>query len=69
VLGLPYLTKMTKVSTLTRIVGKDELDPKAGYISWVSPLARAMRGKAVGDVVQANTPKGEEKFEVVEIRY
>jgi transcription elongation factor GreB len=45
-----------------RIVGKDELEPSKGYISWVSPLAKAMLGKVT-------TPKGEEQFEVVDIRY
>ncbi len=34
-----------------RIVGEDEADPKAGSISFVSPVARALLGKAVGDVV------------------
>jgi transcription elongation GreA/GreB family factor len=34
-----------------RIVGEDEADPKAGSISFVSPVARSLTGKAVGDVV------------------
>ena len=34
-----------------RIVGEDEADPAKGTISHVSPLARALFGKAVGDVV------------------
>ncbi len=34
-----------------RIVGEDEADPKAGSISFVSPVARLLMGKAVGDVV------------------
>jgi transcription elongation GreA/GreB family factor len=34
-----------------RIVGEDEADPKAGSISFVSPVARMLMGKAVGDVV------------------
>jgi len=34
-----------------RIVGEDEADPKAGSISYVSPLARLLMGKAIGDVV------------------
>ena len=34
-----------------RIVGEDEADPKAGSISFVSPVARSVMGKAVGDVV------------------
>ena len=33
-----------------RIVGEDEADPKAGSISFVSPVARLLTGKAVGDV-------------------
>ena len=36
-----------------RIVGEDEADPSAGKISYVSPLAQALLGKAQGDVVQA----------------
>ena len=34
-----------------RIVGEDEADPKAGSISYVSPVARLLMGKAVGDIV------------------
>ena len=34
-----------------RIVGEDEADPKTGSISFVSPVARILMGKAVGDVV------------------
>ena len=36
------------------IVGEDEADPKAGSISFVSPVARLLMGKAVGDVVGAS---------------
>ncbi|MBB4275685.1 transcription elongation factor GreA [Rhizobium mongolense] len=36
-----------------RIVGEDEADPKAGTISYMSPVARVLMGKAVGDVVDA----------------
>jgi transcription elongation GreA/GreB family factor len=36
-----------------RIVGEDEADPAEGRLSYVSPLARALVGKTVGDVVQA----------------
>jgi transcription elongation GreA/GreB family factor len=39
-----------RVSTY-RIVGEDEADPKAGTISFVSPMARALIGRAVGDEV------------------
>jgi transcription elongation GreA/GreB family factor len=37
-----------------RIVGEDEADPKAGSISFVSPVARSVMGKAVGDEVGAS---------------
>lgn len=52
-----------------RIVGKDEIEPSKGYISWISPLAKAMLGKSIGDSVRVVTPKGEETYEVVDIRY
>jgi transcription elongation GreA/GreB family factor len=42
-----------------RIVGADEADPARGSISHVSPLARAMFGKRVGDVVQAGSGEAE----------
>ena len=36
-----------------RIVGEDEADPSRGLLSWVSPLARAMMGKGVGEEIAA----------------
>src|SRR5258708_4235108 len=47
-----------------RIVGEDEADPAKGSISHVSPLARSMFGKRVGDVVQA----GNGEAEIIPIR-
>lgn len=52
-----------------RIVGQDELDPSKGWISWVSPMAKAMLGKQVGDIVKVETPMGEEAFEIQDIQY
>jgi transcription elongation GreA/GreB family factor len=46
-----------------RIVGEDEADPKAGSISFVSPVARAMMGKGVGDVVGS----GSQEIEIIAI--
>ncbi|MDO9711404.1 transcription elongation factor GreB [Paracraurococcus lichenis] len=51
------------------IVGVDEADSGAGRISWVSPVARALLGARVGDLVKLRTPQGTEAIEVVEIRY
>jgi transcription elongation GreA/GreB family factor len=42
-----------RVQTYT-IVGEDEADPKRGMISYVSPVARLLMGKSVGDVVVAS---------------
>jgi transcription elongation GreA/GreB family factor len=47
-----------------RIVGEDEADPPRGTISYVSPVARALIGKKVGEVVRAGTSDAE----VIEIR-
>jgi transcription elongation factor GreB len=52
-----------------RIVGDDEADAEAGDISWASPLARALIGARVGDVVTWRRPAGATDIEVVEIRY
>ena len=52
-----------------RIVGKDELDPTNGFISWVSPLAKAMLGKGLSDTIKVITPKSVDEFEVIDIRY
>jgi transcription elongation factor GreB len=52
-----------------RIVGKDEIEPTKGYISWISPLAKAMLGKQVGDTVKVITPASEEAFEVINVQY
>ena len=46
-----------------RIVGEDEADPKTGTISFASPVARALMGKGVGDVVEVN----EHDLEVISI--
>jgi transcription elongation GreA/GreB family factor len=47
-----------------RIVGEDEAEPNEGTLSYVSPVARALMNKSVGDVVQAGTGEAE----IVEIR-
>jgi transcription elongation GreA/GreB family factor len=46
-----------------RIVGEDEADPKTGSISYVSPVARILMGKAAGDVVSV----GDQELEIVKI--
>ena len=50
-----------------QIVGVDEADVKAGYISILSPIARALIGKKVGDVAVVSSPKGEKEYEILEL--
>jgi len=52
-----------------RIAGVDESNPKKGYISWISPLARALLSLGIGDGVKIRLPKGETSMKVVKIEY
>src|SRR5882724_5017719 len=52
-----------------RIVGEDEADPKHSRISWVSPLAKALNGAAVGDAVVWKRPTGDLSLEILSIKY
>ncbi len=51
------------------LVGDDEADASAGRIGWGSPLARALRGAAVGDLKRVRLPSGEKEWEVIAVRY
>jgi transcription elongation factor GreB len=51
------------------IVGMEEAVAEQGRISWVSPVARTLLGKRVGDVMKLRTPSGVEEIEVVKIFY
>lgn len=54
--------------TLT-LVGDDESDAGSGRIGWNSPLARALRGAAVGDLRRVELPAGAIEYEIVAIAY
>ncbi len=54
---------------IVTLVGEDEADAGAGLVSWHSPLARAVRGAAVGDTRRVVLPGGEKDYEVVAISY
>jgi len=51
------------------IVGVDEVDPAAGRISSISPVARALIKAREGDVVSLRTPGGVEELEILEVTY
>ncbi|HEY2749020.1 MAG TPA: GreA/GreB family elongation factor [Polyangia bacterium] len=52
-----------------RIVGVDEVDARRGWVSWRSPIARALTGRRVGEAATAHTPAGDEELVVVAIDY
>ena len=54
---------------IVTIVGDDEQDASAGRIGWGAPLARALRGAAVGDLRTVRLPSGEKEWEVISIEY
>ena len=51
-----------------RIVGVDEIDLENDYISWLSPLARALMAKRVGDVVEFRAPSGLQRLTILAIQ-
>ena len=52
-----------------RIVGIDETRPEEGEISWVSPVARALLGAELGDLVTLRAPGGDVELEILDIAY
>ncbi len=52
-----------------QIVGEEEADIEQGLISVTSPIARALVGKAEGDVVEVNAPSGIIEYEILEVKY
>ncbi|EKE74026.1 transcription elongation factor GreA [Gallaecimonas xiamenensis] len=52
-----------------RIVGDDEADIKQNLISVSSPIARALVGKQLDDVVAVQTPSGVKEYEITDVQY
>lgn len=52
-----------------RLVGDDEADVKQGKISYQSPIARALIGKEIGDVVVVKAPIGDVEYEIDDVVY
>ena len=55
--------------TKYQIVGEDEADIRQGLIAITSPIARALVGKAEGDVVEVQAPGGVRSYEIVKVLY
>ncbi len=59
----------TDTESTYQLVGTDESDIKQGLLSITSPLARALIGKAAGDSVDVDTPRGVKSFEIVKVAF
>ena len=51
------------------IVGLDEIDPQKGYVSWISPVARALTKARAGDTVLLHTPEGAQEIDILDVEY
>lgn len=54
---------------IVTLVGDDEAEAGAGRIGWNSPLARALRGAAIGDLRTVQLPAGPKEWEVIAVGY
>lgn len=59
----------TEEKATYQIVGVDEADVKQNMISVMSPIARSMIGKKVGDVCTVQSPKGDKEYEILAFRF
>ena len=59
----------TEEKSTYKIVGQYEANLDKGLISLLSPLAKALIGKEVGDIVEVKTPGGEKSYEILSVKY
>ncbi len=52
-----------------RIVGADEVDLERDWVSWMTPIARALLNARLGEKVRFRFPSGESELEIVAIAY
>ncbi len=65
---ITYQNSQNKQRTI-RIVGVDEVDVEHGDVSWISPIAKAMLKKSIGDEITLETPDGLETLEILDVQY
>ena len=59
----------TEEESTYHITGEYEADISKSRISTKSPLAKALIGKSIGDIVEVSTPKGDKAFEILDISF
>jgi transcription elongation factor GreB len=62
-------TNASGTERVVSIVGADEVDLDRNYISWLSPLARALMKRGAGDRVVLHAPGGIEELQILDVRY
>jgi len=65
---ITYQNSQNKQRTI-RIVGVDEVDVEHGDVSCISPIAKAMLKKSIGDEITLETPDGLETLEILDVQY
>lgn len=58
----------TKKEVVYQLVSPEGVDPMNGKISFKSPMGSAFMGKKKGDLVEVVTPKGKNKFEIIDFK-
>jgi transcription elongation factor GreB len=67
--GATVTVRQRGVQTRYRIVGVDEADFDRGWVSWLSPIAKALVNTRTGQRVKFKFPSGEEELEIVAVNY
>jgi len=52
-----------------KLVGVDEADMDHGKINWISPVARALMKKGIGDEIELRTVGGTQVIEIIGVEY
>lgn len=52
-----------------QIVGQYEANLEQGKISFLSPIAKSLIGKEIGDIVDVRTPKGDKSYEILDVQF
>jgi transcription elongation factor GreB len=63
-----YATEDGEEATIA-IVGVDEVDMEKNYVSWISPIAKALIKAREGDTVKLQTPTGPKELEILSVTY
>jgi len=63
------INNSTDIEVRYHIVGEDEADIKQNKISVTSPIASALIGKTIDDIVEVKTPNGIVKYSICDVEY